>query len=112
MKVKHLNQICVGPTLSKDKIKKVKSALKANKDLEKQVIFHQLLSGTTRYKIIKLLNDLKELCVCDMAEIMEMSVSAVSHQLRLLRNKKIVTTRREKQTIYYSLENKEIKKLL
>jgi len=112
MKIKHLGQICVGPTLSQKEIEKVREVLKQNIDLEQKIKLHSLLSGETRYKIIKLLNELKELCVCDMAEIMDMSVSAVSHQLKLLRKEKIVSTRREAQTIYYSLQDRAISKLL
>ena len=112
MKIKHLGQICVGPTLSQKEIAKVRAVLKQDIDLEQKIKLHSLLSGETRYKIIKLLNELKELCVCDMAEIMDMSVSAVSHQLKLLRKEKIVSTRREAQTIYYSLQDRAISKLL
>lgn len=112
MKVKHLGQICVGPTLSAKEIKKVASALKGDKNLIQRVHIYQFLSGETRYKLLKLLVDLKELCVCDMAEILRTSVSAVSHQLKILRKFDLVTTRREGQTIYYSLKNKEIARLL
>lgn len=112
MKVKHLGQICVGPTLSEKEIKKVASVLKKDTSLPQRVSLHQLLSGETRYKLLKLLADLTELCVCDMAEILDTSISAVSHQLRALREARVVSTRREGQTIYYSLKNKEIARLL
>ncbi len=112
MKVKHLGHICVGPTLSKKEINKVYSALKKDTSLAKKIKLHQLLSGETRYKLIKLIGELNELCVCDMAEILGTTVSAVSHQLKLLRKAGIVATRREGQTIYYSLKNEKIKELL
>jgi DNA-binding transcriptional ArsR family regulator len=112
MRVKHLGQICVGPTLTANQIRKVSAALKGDKLLQRRVKIHKILSGKTRYKIIKLLVDLRELCVCDMAEILQTSVSAVSHQLKLLRKESIVSTRRDGQTIYYSLINKEVRKLL
>ena len=60
MTVKHLGQTCVGPTLSKDEIKKIRFALKVNKVLDKQIKIYQLLSGATRYKLLKLLHDYKE----------------------------------------------------
>ncbi len=112
MQVKHLGQICVGPTLSDNNIRKVKAALNTDKQIDQHLRIHQVLSGETRYKLVKLLRGLKELCVCDMAEILGMSVSAVSHQLRVLRQAKLVTTRRNGQTIYYSLKGKEIAKLV
>lgn len=71
------------------------------------------LSSATRVKILLLLKYQAELSVCDMASILEMTVSAVSHQLRCLRDLDIVTTRRHAQTIYYSLgDNEVITKLL
>lgn len=112
MRVKHLGQICVGPSLSDDEIHQVRVALKKDKKLEQRINIHQLLAGETRYKILKLLQDLKELCVCDLAETLDTTVSAVSHQLKVLRKTDVVTTRREGQTIYYSLKDEEIKKLL
>jgi DNA-binding transcriptional ArsR family regulator len=45
----------------------------------------------------------KEMCVCDIAEVLELSDSAVSQHLRRLKDKNILTTRRKGQTIYYSL---------
>jgi len=112
MRVTHLGQICVGPTLSKKEIEKVRVALKSDVGINKAIKVHQLLSGETRHKLIKLLYDLKELCVCDMAEILDTTVSAVSHQLKILRKERVVSTRRKGQTIYYSLQNKEIEKFL
>lgn len=112
MRIKHLGQICIGPTLSERQIDKVNSVLNKDKLLSKRVKIHKLLSGETRYKVLKLLKDLKELCVCDMAEILDTTVSAVSHQLRLLRKENVVSTRRKGQTIYYSLTDKKIKRFL
>jgi ArsR family transcriptional regulator len=112
MRVKHLGQICVGPTLSEAEIGKLRRALSEDNGLEKRLRLHRLLSGETRYKILKLLADLNELCVCDLAEILETTVSAVSHQLKVLRNAGVVATRRQGQTIYYSLKDREINELL
>lgn len=112
MRVTHLGQICVGPTLSKEEIEKVKVALRNDVGVNKSVKAHQLLSGETRYKLVKLLHDLKELCVCDMAEILNTTVSSVSHQLKILRKEGLVLTRREGQTIYYSLQDTEVAKHL
>lgn len=112
MQVKHLGQICIGPSLSPGEIAKVGAVLRQDKGLEKRLATHQLLAGEVRYKILRLLHDLKELCVCDLAEILDTTVSAVSHQLKVLRKADVVTTRREGQTIYYSLKSKEIEKLL
>ena len=111
MKVKHLGEICIGPSISKKEIRQVRKALKNNTDLD-EIKLHLVLSGKTRFKIVKLLNELKELCVCDLAEILDTTVSAVSHQLKVLRQSGIVKSRRKSQTIYYSLKNIKVIELL
>ncbi|MHA2226681.1 MAG: ArsR/SmtB family transcription factor [Candidatus Hodarchaeales archaeon] len=63
----------------------------------------KLLSGETRIKILLALSE-SELCVCDLSEALEMNVSAISHQLKELRQGNMVTSRREGKNIYYSLE--------
>ncbi|MFQ5658286.1 MAG: ArsR/SmtB family transcription factor, partial [Candidatus Methylomirabilales bacterium] len=50
----------------------------------------------------------EELCVCDLAAVLEMSVSAVSHHLRLLRNLRLVKFRKEGRMVYYSLEDAHV----
>lgn len=112
MKVKHLGEICIGPSVSKKEIRQVRNVLRNDTDLKDKIKLHQVLSGETRFKIVKLLNELDELCVCDLAEMLNTTVSAVSHQLKILRQNKTVKIRRKGQTIYYSLKNKEMAKLL
>lgn len=61
----------------------------------------------TRIKIIHALSQ-TELCVCDLAELLEMSQSAISHQLRVLRNHRLVKYRKEGRVVYYSLDDEHI----
>lgn len=71
----------------------------------------KVLGDPTRVKILyTLLQD--ELCVCDIASLLGMTNSSISHQLRLLRNLKLVKFRKEGKMVYYSLDDKHIKKLL
>jgi DNA-binding transcriptional ArsR family regulator len=53
-----------------------------------------------------------ELCVTDIAELLKMSASAVSHHLRTLRNLQLVKVRRDHRTLFYSLDDKHINHLL
>jgi DNA-binding transcriptional ArsR family regulator len=62
-----------------------------------------LLAGETRLKIIHLLGGCGELCVCDLATILEMTPAAVSQHLSRLRSGRLVGSRRDGMTIYYSL---------
>ena len=66
-----------------------------------------LIGNEVRLKIIWLLNE-EDFCVCDLADILQMSVPAISQHLRKLKDANIIDFRREKQTIYYSIteENK------
>ncbi|MBM7624065.1 ArsR/SmtB family transcription factor [Sporohalobacter salinus] len=70
----------------------------------------KVLGDPTRIKIINALSNV-ELCVCDISEHLEMSSSAVSHQLRVLRNLNLVKYRKEGRTVYYSLDDDHILQL-
>ncbi len=66
------------------------------------------ISGNeVRLKILFLLNMEKELCPCDLADILGMSVPAVSQHIRKMKDAGVITSRREGQTLYYSLNNDE-----
>lgn len=67
----------------------------------------KVLGDETRTRILYLLS-LQELCVCDIAEIMEMSLPAVSHHLRLLKALRLVKYRRDGKQVYYSLDDDHI----
>ena len=70
----------------------------------------KIFADSTRIKIINILL-IEELCVNDIAEKINVSQSAVSHQLRLLKQAKLVKYRKEGQTIYYSLADDHIEKI-
>mgnify|MGYP001421147710 FL=1 len=66
-----------------------------------------LAGSEVRLKILFLLNIENELCPCDIADILEMSVPAVSQHIRKMKDAGIITSRREGQTLYYSLVKSE-----
>jgi len=68
-----------------------------------------LAGNEVRLKIVYLLEEEKELCPCDLADILSMSIPAVSQHLRKLKDGNIVETRKEGQTIYYSLTQDNLK---
>ena len=53
-----------------------------------------------------------EMCVCDLAQTLDMTQSAISHQLRLLKQMKLVVNRREGKTVFYSLADSHIKTIM
>ncbi len=70
-----------------------------------------VISDPTRLKIMDALR-LGELCVCDLAKVLGMSVSAISHQLRLLRASRLVQNRRDGKIIFYSIHDEHVEKLM
>ena len=98
---------CVGPTLAREEITAVRKSLEFAPELEEAAELFNLASNSTRLKILFLLDRLKELCVCDLAEMLGVSVSAVSQHLAKLRAYGLTTTRRDAQTIYYRLSDHE-----
>ena len=71
----------------------------------------KIFGDSTRVKILYALLE-SELCVCDIAKLMEVSQSAVSHQLRVLKGSKLVKFRREGKTLYYSLADDHVIRIL
>lgn len=62
-----------------------------------------LAGNTVRLKILYLLFQEKELCVCDVSDILEMNISAISQHLRKLKDRNLIKSKRKAQTIFYSL---------
>ncbi|WP_336788500.1 ArsR/SmtB family transcription factor [Paenibacillus sp. MMO-177] len=69
------------------------------------------IGDPTRVKIIFALLDI-ELCVHDLCNVLEMNQSAVSHQLRYLRNVRIVKRRKEGKTVFYSLDDEHVREII
>jgi DNA-binding transcriptional ArsR family regulator len=96
---------CVGPTLAHEEIVAIRKSLEFAPELEEAAELFAVAGSSTRLKILFLLDRLQELCVCDLAEMLDVSVSAVSQHLAKLRAYGLATTRREAQTIYYRLSD-------
>lgn len=62
-----------------------------------------LVGNSVRLKILYLLFEEKRLCVCDLSDILEMNISAISQHLRKMKDRNLLQTEREAQTIFYSL---------
>ena len=71
----------------------------------------KVLGDSTRMKILFVLL-VAEMCVCDLSQMLGMSISAVSHQLRILRQAKLVRFRREGKTVFYALADEHVRTLL
>ncbi len=92
---------------SEDIVKHAKEKLPDEEVMSDLSDFFKNFGDYTRIKIVSALIA-GELCVADLADVLEMSASAVSHQLRVLRQSKIVKTRREGKQIYYTIDDNHV----
>ncbi len=99
--------ICV----HEDMIQKVKKLLPEEEPIKELADFYKVFGDATRVKILCVLLE-SEMCVCDLAELLEMTQSAISHQLRVLKQMKLVKNRREGKTVYYSLADGHIQNII
>ena len=105
------NYICEVDCINKDNVQKVKSKMFADAFLFKVADSFRILGDSTR---IKLLNALShgELCVCDLANLLSMSQSATSHQLRVLRESNHIKARKKGKIVYYSVKDRHILEIM
>ena len=71
----------------------------------------KIFGDSTRIKILYVLNE-SEMCVCDIAQLLGMTQSAISHQLQVLKKSKLVKYRREGKTVFYSLADSHVRTIL
>lgn len=96
------NDVCTIPCFNEQLVGQVKSSLPDEHDIRRVASLHGALSDPTRLKILLALVQ-GELCVCDVAHVVGLSISATSHQLRKLSNLNLVTYRTDGRMAYYSL---------
>ncbi len=90
-----------------DKVERAKSLLPDDDMLFELSEFFKLFGDSTRIKILETLNG-SELCVCDISAVVGVSQSGVSHQLRLLRQNRLVKTTKVGKESYYTLDDEHI----
>lgn len=96
-------KLCIGPNFSKAEFALIKRNLAEQQGLTTLAELLGTAGNLQRLKILYLLHAHKEMCVCDLAEVLELTDSAVSQHLRKLKDKNVVKARRQGQTIFYSL---------
>ena len=94
-----------------DRVAKARSEAIDDDALERLTRIYKVMGDPTRLKIIIALRG-GEMCVCDIAAFLGMSESAVSHQLRRMRELAVVRSRREGQVLYYRIEDDHVKSLI
>lgn len=99
--------VCDCDIIHEDLVQKAKESLLDDDKLLLMADFYKALSDSTRIKIINLLKD-HELCVCDISVLLNMTKSAVSHQLRNLREMNLIKSRKQGKEVWYSLADDHV----
>ena len=96
--------------IHQDRVDDVLHSMPSDKTFLNLAELYKLIGDTTRCRILFAL-DKNEMCVCDIANVLNMTKSAVSHQLAVLRKSNIVKCRRSGKEVYYTLDDDHINKL-
>jgi len=102
---------CEVTAIHADVVAKVQAAMPGEEDLVNLADFFKVFGDTTRMKILYALFQ-AEMCVCDIAYLLGMSQSAISHQLRVLKQAKLVKFRKEGRVVYYSLDDEHVQAIV
>ncbi len=103
--------LCDCRVIHHDKVAEARDEALENQDIEALSQIFKAFSDPSRIRILYALIS-QEMCVCDLAALLEISESAVSHQLRLLRTLKLVTNRRDGTILYYRLADEHVTVLI
>lgn len=103
-------EICKCNVVHEEIIKKVKDEMIDEETLQDISDLFKVFSDSTRIKIIFALFK-SEMCVCDIATLLQMNQSAISHQLRVLKQARLVKYRKEGKSVYYSLDDNHIEEI-
>lgn len=103
--------VCDCEVIHADIVDEVRKHMPEEEKLYDLADFFKMFSDSTRIKILWAL-DRNDMCVCDLAVLLNMTKSAISHQLKTLRQEKLVKYRRDGKTAIYSLHDEHVKNLL
>ncbi|HBD64819.1 MAG TPA: transcriptional regulator [Clostridiales bacterium] len=102
---------CDCDVLHEDVVNHVREQMPDRDDFTKLSEFFKMFSDGTRIQILWAL-ECSEMCVCDLAVLLNMTKSAISHQLKSLRLSNLVKSRREGKVVFYSLADDHVKSIL
>lgn len=88
-------------------VKEVKKSMLSDKVINEVASFFKIVGDPTRTKILSIL-DKNELCVCDIANLLNMTKSSISHQLKTLKEASIVKSKKDGKEVYYTLDDEHV----
>lgn len=111
MNKKVFKDVCTTTIIHGDVVRGAEKSLPSHEILYEVADFFKIFSDTTRIKILWSLF-FSEMCVCDICAVLRMKQSAVSHQLRILKQSRLVKNRRDGKSMYYSLDDTHVNNII
>ena len=108
---KKKNSVCMTMYVHEETVNEVIESIPSEELLYDLADFFKVVGDTTRIKILHALL-VAEMCVCDLSSLLNISQSAVSHQLRTLRQANLVRFRKQGKVVFYSLKDDHIRKII
>ena len=103
---------CETECLHPETVRPLLKSMLSREDADRVASVLALLADPSRTRLLHALTLAKELCVCDIALLVGISESATSHQLRMLRDRRIVSARKAGRIVYYRLSDRHVRELL
>jgi len=104
-------ECCESLEVHEDLLKIVNDTMPEENELYDLAELFKVFGDSTRIRILFVLFE-TEVCVCDLAQALNMTQSAISHQLRILKQSKLVKSRREGKSIFYSLADNHVRTII
>ncbi len=104
-------ECCGTPFVHEQAVEQVSGEMPDDERLYDLAELFKVFGDSTRIKILYALFE-AELCVCDIAQLLKLTQSAVSHQLRVLKSSRLVKPRRDGKTVFYSLADDHVRKII
>ena len=104
-------EVCEEHVVHTSTVRKAGEHMPEGRTLDRLADLFKLFADPTRVRILCALFE-SEMCVCDIAQVLGMSISAISHQLRVLKQARLVKYRREGKTVFYSLSDDHVRSII
>lgn len=104
-------ECCEAHEIHEELLNKVNAEMPSEEKLYDLAELFKVFGDSTRIRILFVLFE-AEVCVCDIASALNMTDSAISHQLRILKNSKLVKSRREGKSVFYSLADEHVRAIV
>jgi len=104
------NDICQIYYVDKERVERARARMNDDRTIVDLAEIFKVLAEPTRVRILHAISE-EELCVCDIAAVVNATQSAISHQLRILRSARLVKSRKDGKMVYYSLDDDHVRTL-